>query len=188
VRTEPESIRRWLNRITPDRDTLQKHWCLRHFTELFLDHRRWMFNRSSVSKAFASGLFIAFIPPTPLLPLHLLVCALLCAYCRMNLPVLFSTVFVSNPFTWVPQVAGSLWVGAKLMGLNLMPFLHAISRRTFWADIHVLWAPLLLGALVLGILAAACGYLLAQAVWRARVMVQLRRRRARSCNRGAALD
>jgi uncharacterized protein (DUF2062 family) len=122
------------------------------------------------------------------LPVHLVACALLGVYFRLNLPVLIATVFVSNPLTWVPQVAGSLWVGAKLLGLDLMPFLHAISHRTLWADMGVLWPPLLLGALVLGLVAAASGYVLAQAAWRARVIYQLRRRRARSSGRSIALD
>ncbi|SRR5579859_6518 len=179
-------MRRWLKRITPDRSLLEKHWCLKHFTAVLLDRQCWTFNRSSVTRSFSLGLFIAFIPPTPL-PVHLVTCTLLGICFRLNLPVLFATVFVSNPFTWLPQVAGSLWVGAKLLGLDLMPFLHAVSHRTFWAELSVLWAPLLLGALVLGLIAAACGYVLAQAVWRARVVYQLRRRRARSGNRGAAL-
>ena len=75
-----------------------------------------------------------------------------------------------------------------LLGLDLMPFLHAITHRTLWADMGVLWPPLLLGALVLGLIAAASGYVLAQAVWRAHVIYQLRRRRARSSGRGIALD
>jgi hypothetical protein len=107
---------------------------------------------------------------------------------RLNLPVLIATVFVSNPLTWVPQVAGSLWVGAKLLGLDLVPFLHAIGHRPVWADFGLLWPPLLLGALVLGLTAAASGYVLAQAAWRARIIYQLRRRRARSSNRSIALD
>jgi uncharacterized protein len=180
-------MKRWLQSVTPHRSTLEKHWCLKHFTAVMLDRRCWTFNRSSVSRSFALGLFIAFIPPTPL-PVHLIACALLGVYLRLNLPVLITTVFLSNPFTWVPQVAGSLWVGAKLLGLDLMPFLHALSHRTVWADMRVLWPPLLLGALVLGLVAAACGYLLAQAVWRARVFYQLRRRRARSSVRNIALD
>jgi uncharacterized protein (DUF2062 family) len=56
-----------------------------------------------------------------------------------------------------------------------------------------LWAPLLLGALVLGSIAAGVGYLLAQCVWRARMLYHLRRRRARSnlarsSARGVTLD
>ena len=181
-------MRRWLKRITPKRHLLENHWCLKHFTAVMLDRRCWTFNRSNVTRSFALGLFVAFIPPTPLLPVHLVTCALLGVYFRLNLPVLFATVFVSNPFTWVPQVAGSLWVGAKLLGLDLMPFLRAVSHRTLWADMSVLWAPLLLGALVLGLIAAASGYVLAQAAWRARVIYQLRRRRARSSGRCVALD
>ncbi len=138
-------MKRWLQSVTPDRSTLEKHWCLKHFTAFMLDRRCWTFNRASVSRSFALGLFIAFIPPTPL-PVHLVTCALLSVFFRLNLPVLIATVFVSNPFTWVPQVAGSLWVGAKLLGWDLMPFLHAISHRTLWADMGLLWPPLLLGS------------------------------------------
>jgi len=186
--SKTKTMRSGLNRWTPDRHTLEKHWCLRHLTLLYPDRGCWTFNRSSVTRAFALGLFIAFIPPTPLLPVHIVVCALLGVYFRLNLPVLFATVFVSNPFTWLPQVAGSIWVGAKLMGLDLMPFLHTISHHGIWADVHELWAPLLLGAVVLGLIAAATGYVLAQCIWRARVIYHLRRRRARSGGRGIALD
>jgi uncharacterized protein len=177
---ESQSMQRWLKRITPDRCTLEKLWCLKPFAALILDRGCWTFNRHSVTRAFALGLFIAFIPPTPLLPVHIVTCVILGVLFRLNLPVLFATVFVSNPFTWLPQVVGSIWVGAKLMGFDLLPFLHEIKPHTLWQNMHELWAPLLLGALALGSLAAACGYVLAQFAWRARVVYHLRRRRARS--------
>ena len=69
-----------------------------------------------------------------------------------------------------------------------MPFLHTLKHRNLGAQVHELWAPLLLGALVLGLAAAGAGYVLAQFAWRARVLYQLRRRRARSNGRGATLD
>jgi len=180
-------MRRWLKRITPDRHTLEKIWCLRPFHALVLDRCCWTLNRHSVTRAFALGLFIAFIPPTPL-PVHLVTCVILGVLFRLNLPVLFATVFVSNPFTWLPQVAGSIWVGAKLMGMDLMPLLHQLHHHHLWAQVNQLWAPLLLGALVLGLAAAGAGYVLAQFAWRVHVFYQLRRRRARSNGRGAALD
>jgi uncharacterized protein (DUF2062 family) len=180
-------MRRWLKRITPDRRTLEKIWCLRPVHALVLDRCCWTFNRHSVTRAFALGLFIAFIPPTPL-PVHLVTCVILGVLFRLNLPVLFATVFVSNPFTWLPQVAGSIWVGAKLMGMDLMPLLHQLHQHHLWAQVNQLWAPLLLGALVLGLAAAGAGYVLAQFAWRVHVFYQLRRRRARSNGRGAALD
>ena len=180
-------MQRWLKRITPDRQTLEKLWCLRPFKALVVDRGCWTFNRHSVTRAFALGLFIAFIPPTPL-PVHLVTCVILGILFRLNLPVLFATVFVSNPFTWLPQVMGSLWVGAKLMGVDLMPFLHELKHRNLGVQVHQLWPPLLLGALVLGLAAAGAGYVLAQCAWRARVLYQLRRRRTRSNGRGATLD
>jgi hypothetical protein len=181
-------MRRWLKRVTPDRQVLEQHWCLKHFSSMLPDRGCLTFNRSGVTRAFALGLFIAFIPPIPLLPVHLLVCTLLAVIFRLNLPVLIATVFVSNPFTWLPQVAGSIWVGAKLMGWDLMPIMHALGHQTFWTDLSELWAPLLLGALVLGLTAAAAGYALAQLAWRAHVIYQLKRRRARSSGRSVALD
>jgi uncharacterized protein len=179
-------MQRWLKRITPDRNSLEKLWCLKPFKTLVLDRGCWTFNRHSVTRAFALGLFIAFIPPTPL-PVHIVTCVILGMLFRLNLPVLIATVFVSNPFTWLPQVAGSIWVGAKLMGMDLMPVLRQLRAHSLWTEIHQLWAPLLLGALVLGLIAAAAGYVLAQVAWRAHVLFHLRRRRDRLRVRSAAL-
>jgi uncharacterized protein (DUF2062 family) len=181
-------MRRWLKRMTPDRVALERHWCLRPFAALIAHREYWTFNRASVSRTFALGLFIAFIPPTPFFPLHIALCAILGLSFRLNLPVLFATVFLSNPFTWLPQIAGSIWVGAKLTGLDLGPFVQELSRRSLWAHLNRLWEPLLLGALVLGLAAAALGYALAQGLWRMRVAYHLQQRRARSVARSCALD
>jgi uncharacterized protein (DUF2062 family) len=180
-------MQRWLKRITPDRHSLEKLWCLKPFKARVLDRGCWTFHRHSVTRAFALGLFIAFIPPTPL-PVHIVTCVILGMWLRLNLPVLIATVFLSNPFTWLPQVAGSIWVGARLMGMDLMPMLHALRPRSLWTEVHQLWAPLLLGALVLGLAAAGAGYVLAQFAWRVHVLNHLRRRRERSRGRSAALD
>jgi uncharacterized protein (DUF2062 family) len=180
-------MRRWLKRITPERHVLEKLWCLKPFAAVLRDRGCWKFTRPSVVRAFSLGLLIAFIPPTPL-PVHLTLCALFGILFRLNLPVLFATVFLSNPLTWVPQVFGSLWVGAKLMGTDLTPLAHQITPRNAWSELGQLWPPLLLGALVLGLAAAGLGYVLAQGVWRARVILHLRRRRSRSGVGRAALD
>jgi uncharacterized protein (DUF2062 family) len=179
-------MRRWLKRITPERHTLENLWCVRPFAALVVDRGCWRFRRSSVIRAFSLGLMIAFVPPTPFLPLHLTLCTVLGILFRLNIPVMVATVFLSNPFTWFPQIAGSLWVGAKLMGLDLKPLLHGLSHHNFGAQLHQLWEPLLLGAMVLGLCAAALGYVLAQLAWRARVAYLVRRRRSRSSMRRAA--
>ncbi|HLZ98177.1 MAG TPA: DUF2062 domain-containing protein [Steroidobacteraceae bacterium] len=181
-------MQHWLKSITPARHSLEKRWYLKPFTALVVDRGCWAFKRTRVINAFSLGLLIAFVPPIPPLPLHLTLCLTLGVIFRLNLPVLFATVFVSNPLTWFPQVAGSIWVGAKLMGLNLMPMLHGLSHRDFRAQIHELWEPLLLGAIVLGVCAAVAGYLTGQCIWRGWAIYRLRRRRARSNVRVRALD
>ena len=114
-------MQRWLRRITPERHALEKLWCLKPFAAVVVDRGCWHFKRTSVIRAFSLGLLIAFVPPTPFLPVHLTLCVVLGVLFRLNIPVLFATVFLSNPLTWFPQIAGSIWVGAKLMDLNLMP-------------------------------------------------------------------
>jgi uncharacterized protein len=180
-------MQRWLKRVTPDRRTLETLWCLKPFTALVVDRGCWSFNRTSVVHAFSLGLLIAFVPPTPL-PLHLTLCALLGILFRLNLPVLFATVFISNPLTWFLQIFGSVWVGTKLMGQDLVPFVHELRHENLRSQLGQLWPPLLLGALVLGLLAGALGYVLAQCLWRVRVIYHVRRRRARLRGRSAALE
>ena len=181
-------MQRWLKSITPDRCALEKVWCVKPFAALGLKRGCWTFNRTSVIRAFSLGLLIAFVPPTPPLPLHLILCVLFGILFRLNIPVLVATVFVSNPLTWFPQVVGSIWVGAKIMGLDLVPVLHQVTHRTLWAHLNQLWEPLLLGALVLGVLTASLGYAFGQLAWRARVVYHVRRRRLRSSLRAAAFD
>jgi uncharacterized protein len=83
------------------------------FTAVCAQAQCWTFHRASVTRAFSLGLFIAFIPPAPPLPLHLMLCTVFGVLLRLNLPVLFATVFLSNPVTWLPQLLGSVWVGAN---------------------------------------------------------------------------
>ncbi|GAC1309081.1 MAG: hypothetical protein NVSMB10_15870 [Steroidobacteraceae bacterium] len=181
-------MQRWLKSITPERRVLEKLWCLRPFTALVVDRGCWAFRRSSVIRAFSLGLLIAFVPPTPLLPLHLSLCAIFGILFRVNIPVLVATVFVSNPFTWFPQIAGSLWVGSRLLGVNLGPLLRQLSHQSLSAQLHQLWRPLLLGALILGLCAAALGYVGAQVAWRAWVTYRWRHRHAQSGTGTGALD
>jgi len=180
-------MQRWLRRITPDRDSLVAHRFLRPYKGIAGRTTCWAFTRGGVSRAFALGLFIAFIPPTPL-PVHLLLCSVLGVALGLNLPVLFATVFLSNPLTWFAQYAASVWVGAKLMGLDFMPLVRQLRHHEIAAVLNRLWAPLLLGSLVLGLLAAVLGYFAAQLLWRARVVYLMRRRRERSRERRGPLD
>jgi len=171
-------MRRWLKTRLPQRQTLEQRWFLRPFAHALLDPACWHFNRHGVPKSFAVGLFIAFLPPMPFL--HTALVLILGLSLRLNLPILYATVFLSNPFTWVPQLLASLWVGARLMGLDLAPMIPQFRHAGPAAQLHAIKGPLLLGATVLGVAAGLLGYTLTQCAWRARVAYLLRRRRARA--------
>jgi uncharacterized protein (DUF2062 family) len=181
-------MRRWLKRVTPKRQLLENKWFLRPFARILTDPCCWSFNRHSVARAFSMGLFIAFMPPIPLLPVHFVLCTIFGVALRLNLPILFATVFVSNPFTWVPQVLASIWVGAKLLGLDLQPLIHVFKLKGFGSEMNALWGPLLLGAVTLGAISAAIGYATVQLMWRARVVYLMRRRRSQSRGKMRAFD
>lgn len=171
-------MRRWLKNRLPQRHALERRWYLRPFAHVLLDPTCWHFNRHGVAKSFAVGLFIAFLPPMPLL--HITLTLILGLGLRLNLPILFATIFVSNPFTWVPQLLASVWVGAKLLGRDIAPIVRPIRPEALAAQLHALQGPLLLGAVVLGLAAGMLGYALAQCAWRVRVAYHLRRRRERA--------
>lgn len=179
-------MRRWLKTRLPQRQWLEQRWFLRPFAHVLLDPACWHFSRHGIAKAFAVGLFIAFLPPMPFL--HTALALILGLSLRLNLPILYATLFISNPFTWVPQLLASVWVGARLMGLDLAPMIPHFRHAGTAVQLHALKGPLLLGATVLGVAAGLLGYALTQCLWRARLVYLLHRRRARASPKSGVFD
>ena len=118
--------------------------------------------------AFAVGAFIAF---TPTYGLHTLT-ALFCAWAfRLNLVAILVGAFINNPWTILPIIGSSIWVG-----LLVAPVVH--PPNIDWSDFtfQMLWdqlgpfvVPFVLGHTILGIIAAVISYVLAyQAILRFR--------------------
>jgi uncharacterized protein (DUF2062 family) len=60
-----------------------------------------------------------------------------------------------------------------------MPVIEHVNHHNMGRMLSQLWGPLLLGALFLGVVSAAIGYVLAQLLWRIRVVYLIKQRRAR---------
>lgn len=78
------------------------------------------FNRKSVAKGAAIGLFINFLP-IPLQPVWALVLAI---FCRANIPIAVSLTWINNPVTFIPinlfiYTIGSYFTGEELPSLTL---------------------------------------------------------------------
>ena len=117
--------------------------------------------------AFALGTFIAF---SPAYGLHT-AAVFLCTWAfRLNFVALMAGNLLNNPWTFLPIVAGSMWVGLLVDPVGPPPNIDWIAFKSLmWVDkFRMLWdgfrpylAPFVLGHFLLGGVAAAAGYVLA---------------------------
>jgi uncharacterized protein (DUF2062 family) len=110
--------------------------------------------------AFAIGVFIAF---SPLYGLHTVI-VLLCTWALgLNFFALMVGAFVNNPWTLVPILGASYWVGALLLGRSDSPTFdwHDVSFGAIYEQVMPYAMPFFLGGFVLSLLGAALAYPLA---------------------------
>ena len=110
--------------------------------------------------AFAVGTFIAF---SPIYGLHT-ASAFLCAWAfRLNVVALMAGNFLSNPWTVLPIIGSSMWVGLLLIPVGAPPEIdwNVFTFRMLWDQFQPYWVPFVLGHTLLGTIAALIGYLLA---------------------------
>lgn len=107
--------------------------------------------------AFATGVFLTFSPPYGL---HMLL-ALGCAWAfRMNLAALVAGLCVNTPWTIVPALGFTLWVGCALLGT---PFPTALdwsdtSAAGIFHQVAPYAIPFVVGALLVSLAAGAAAY------------------------------
>jgi uncharacterized protein (DUF2062 family) len=166
-------VRRWLKRILPAPGTIRANRQLSLFGTLLHDPNLWHLNRRSVSGAVAIGLFVMFLPPFG----QSLLAAGLAIVRRVNLPIAVVVSWISNPLTLPPMLYFAYRLGCWMLGVT--PSNFDLEFWTHWRQWLEVIGPLLFGGLVSGLVAAVLGYLATQALWRWRLMVQIRRRRER---------
>jgi hypothetical protein len=110
--------------------------------------------------AFAIGVFIGF---SPVYGLHT-VMVLLCAWALgLNLLALMVGAYLNNPWTMVPILGATYWVGALLLGRSDSPSFdwHDLSFGAIYEQIMPYAMPFFLGGFVLSFFAATLAYPLA---------------------------
>lgn len=85
--------RKFLKRVMPDHKTMQEHPHLQKFGKRLTDPKLWHLNRKSVAGGLALGLFIGFMPIFG----QMFIAAALAILFRVNLPIAFMAVWISNP-------------------------------------------------------------------------------------------
>ena len=110
--------------------------------------------------AFAIGVFIGF---SPAYGLHT-VMAIVCSWAfRLNLLALMAGAFLNNPWTVVPILGATYWVGALLLGRSDSPAFdwHDVGFGAIYEQIMPYAVPFFLGGFVLSLLGSALAYPLA---------------------------
>jgi uncharacterized protein (DUF2062 family) len=165
--------RRVFKSLSRQRHRWKSRWFMRPF-QLLLDHPAyWSLNRRNVARAFALGLFLAFIP----LPVHLLVAVALGLALRLNIPVAVTGTLLANPLTIVPMYVTAYWVGCHLLGIQERRFAFEMSWEWLTTRLLPVWKPFLLGCFVMGAVTALVGYALLAGLWHLSLVIKYRKRK-----------
>jgi uncharacterized protein len=162
--TLTDRLKRWI----PTRDNIAASRWLAPFAHRLLHTSLWRFNRRSVPRAIALGLFLG-----PVIPIaHTLVAAFLAVPTRANLVLAVLATWVMNPLTIPFFYYEAYRVGVALLRLDAVnPASVVVSHPagTWLSNIIDASGPAALGTFVLATIMAAIGYLLAGQIWRWRV-------------------
>lgn len=165
----------WKERLSqslPNRDALSAHPWLRPVASRLLHPQLWRFQHEAVARGVAVGTFWAFVIPFA----QVVVAAAHCTWWRANIPVAAAMTMVTNPLTigfwlWLAYQTGALILGQP-MG---QPTPSGVGAPSWLAEFG--W-PTVLGMGVFAIGGAALGYVSVKLIWRLRVWLKRRARRA----------
>lgn len=164
--------RRFLQRSLPGRDHLARQPFLAWLSEYTRDHQLWHFGRRPVSRGAGMGMFIAFIP----VPFQMVLVVFAAVWLRVNLPVAFAAILVTNPVTMAPAFYLTYQFGAWLLGTPELARPDELSLDWFFGMLGDIWLPLYLGSLLFGVLIGLATLLLTDLFWRFYVVWKRTRR------------
>jgi uncharacterized protein len=175
----------WVRRNSPSRDALLESRWLRPFAHRISHSELWRFTRRSVPRGVALCLLVGIFLLIP--GVQIVGVALLALPCRANIPIGAAMTFLSNPATTPFLLATSVWIGNWTFGLHadVSTWRHLVDAG---AGPHewLVWflsdaAPAMLaGLLIISVVAAVVGYVVAAVGWNMWVRHKWRLRLRRS--------
>jgi len=152
--------RKLIKKYMPDEEKLRNHKHLSWLGSHLHEPNLWHMNRKSVSRAFAVGIFCAFLP----IPMQMLVAAILALVARANLPISVGLVWLTNPITMPPIFYFTYQVGSWLLGSqHVLEF--EMTMQWLQDSLSLIWWPLLFGSVVCGIAGAILAYFGIRICW-----------------------
>jgi uncharacterized protein (DUF2062 family) len=166
--------RRLLKKFMPDHKKIREHKHLQCFGKLLHNPALWHLNRHSVARAFAVGLFFAWVP----FPFQMVMATAGAIYFHANLPISAALVWITNPFTIPPFYYGAYLLGAMFVGESEEGFEVEFSIESLLQGMSTAWEPFLLGCFIIASSSALLGYFGIGCAWRLMVLRRWRNRHA----------
>jgi len=159
-------VKETLKRLSPKQEEVNLGWLNKHLHDPSL----WKWNKHTISKAFAIGLFCAFLP----LPLHTLLAAVLAVVFSANILLSMTLVWVNNPITMVPIYYYIYKLGSYIIGIEMDPnfeFTLDYFMGTFSSALSAIWV----GGFIVSIITAIIGYTSIIAIYKYRAYQRVKR-------------
>lgn len=160
---------KWLKGHVPTREQLEQNRFVAPFAHRVLRSDLWRFNRRSVPRGIALGLFVGIMIPFA----HSAVAALSAMFVRANVPIAIVSTWTSNPATWVVIFPSAYKIGQTLLRLDAMTGVAPLSGTMQQTETDQLLEKLTgagletaFGLLVIATVLSAVGYLVTSFGWR----------------------
>lgn len=155
-----------LKKYSPKRENVNLGWLNKHLT----DPELWKWNKKSIAKGLAIGLFCAFLP----VPIHILLAGILAVTFSANILLSLLVVWVNNPITIVPIFYFTYKLGASIIGVEMDPefeFSFGYLMDNFWSATLALWV----GGLITSIAASTLGYFSVISIYKYKALKRVKR-------------
>jgi len=146
----------------PDHQTIKSNKHLQIFGDLLHNGNLWHLNRRSVAKAFAVGLFFAFIP----VPFQMVLAAGVAIIVHSNLPLSIALVWITNPLTMPAIFYFCYVVGNWIIGAPQQKFTFEANWQWVVDSLSTIGPSFLLGCGVLAVVFSLIGYFGIHGLWR----------------------
>lgn len=158
----------------PDHHSIKNNKHLQIFGNLLHNANLWHLNRRSVAKAFAVGLFCAFIP----IPFQMVLAAGIAILVHANLPLSIALVWITNPLTMPAIFYACYLVGSWILNVKEQEFTFEPSWQWVVDSVSTIGPSFFLGCIVCACFFSFIGYLAINGIWRIAVVKEWKKRRS----------
>jgi len=123
----------------------------------------WYFNKHTISRGIAIGLFFAWIP----VPFQMVLAAGFAILFKGNLPISVSLVWITNPITMPVLFLFAYKIGMTFFSVSVNNNIaFELSFTWLYNKMYDIWQPFLLGCIICALITSILGTFLFRIIWR----------------------